>query len=119
MRKVLLSTTALVAAGLLVTSVAYADEEAAAEEEMMMEEEAAPAEPVSVGISGSYRAALGGSSHDSSPMITDHLEPVISGSATMDNGLTFGVSAVIDLSGSWFPAGTPYDRAYLRRRCLR
>ena len=112
MKKVLLGTTALVAAGLLVTSVAYADEEEMmAEEEMMMEEEMMEAQPVSVSLGGSYRAVVGGSSHDSSPMIWDHLEPVISGSATMDNGLTFGVSAVIDLSGSWNDPGTPYDRA--------
>jgi hypothetical protein len=107
MRKVLLSTTALVAAGLLVTSVAYADEH----EEMMMEEEAAPAEPVSVSIGGSYRAVIGGSSDDDTAMIWDHLEPVISGSATMDNGLTFGVSAVIDIGSSWFGSGIAYDRA--------
>ena len=111
MKKVLLSTTALVAAGLLVTSVAYADEEEMmAEEEMMMEEEMMEAVPVSVSLGGSYRAVLGGSGDDSSPMAWDHLEPVISGSATMDNGLTFGVSAVIDINGSWFDPGQAYDR---------
>ena len=106
MKKVLLSTTALVAAGLLVTSVAYADEEEMMAEEEMMEEEMMEAVPVSVSLGGSYRAVLGGSSFDSSPLAWDHLEPVISGSATMDNGLTFGVSAVIDLGSSWFTAST-------------
>ena len=109
MKKVLLSTTALVAAGLLVTSVAYAGDEEMAEEEMM-EEEMMEAVPVSVSLGGSYRAVLGGSSDDSSPMAWDHLEPVISGSATMDNGLTFGVSAVIDIGSTWFPSGIAYDR---------
>ena len=99
MRKLLLSTTALVAAGLLMTSVAYAQDEDMAEEMM---EEAAPAEPVSVGISGSARVTFSASTSDASPTIWEHFEPVISGSATMDNGLTFGVSMVIDASGSWF-----------------
>ena len=94
MKRVLLSTTALVAAGLLVTSVAYAGDEEMAEGEMMME-------PVSVGISGSARVVLSASSADDSPNMWEHFEPVISGSATMDNGLTFGVSMVIDASGSW------------------
>ena len=94
MKRVLLSTTALVAASLLVTSVAYAGDEGMAEGEMMME-------PVSVGISGSARVVVGASSADSSPDMWEHFEPVISGSATMDNGLTFGVSMVIDASGTW------------------
>ncbi len=66
-----------------------------AEEEMMM------AEPVSVGISGSAWVVLSASSADDSPNMGEHFEPVISGSATMDNGLTFGVSMVIDASGSF------------------
>jgi hypothetical protein len=112
MKKVLLGTTALAAVGLLVTSVAYADEEEMmAEEEMMMEEEMMEAQPVSVSLSGSVRAVIGGSSYDSSTFIWEHLEPVISGSATMDNGLTFGVGATIDLGGSWFDPGVAYDHA--------
>ena len=99
MKRVLLSTTALVAASLLVTSVAYAGDEEMAEGEMMAEE--MMMEPVSVGISGSARVVLGASSADDSPNMWEHFEPVISGSATMDNGLTFGVSMVIDASGTW------------------
>ena len=105
MKRVLLSTTALVAASLLVTSVAYAGDEEMAEGEMM-DEEMMMAEPVSVGISGSYRVIFGASSHDSSPALYEYLEPVVSGSATMDNGLTFGVSAWIGASGDW----NTYDR---------
>ena len=108
MRKTLLSMTALVAAGLLVTSVAYAGDEEMAEEEMMEEE--MMAQPVSVSVAGSARVTLSLSSDDSSPTIWEHFEPTISGSATMDNGLTFGVSTVIDLSGSWFDGGLAYDR---------
>jgi hypothetical protein len=108
MKKVLLSTTALVAAGLLVTSVAYAGDEEMAEEEMMEEEMAA--EPISVGISGTALAALSVSSEDGSPTMWQHFEPVISGSATMDNGLTFGVSMVVDIGSTWFPSGIAYDR---------
>ena len=109
MKKVLLSTTAIVAAGLLVTSVAYAADEEMMEEEMM-------AEPVSVGISGTALAAMSVSSEDGSPTMWQHFEPVISGSATMDNGLTFGVSMVIDIGSTWFHAdptqaqGIAYDR---------
>jgi hypothetical protein len=90
MKKVLLSTTALVAAGLLVTSVAYAGDEEMAEEEMMEEEMAA--EPISVGISGYAYAAFGASTHSNSPQMYQLFDPGLSGSATMDNGLTFGVS---------------------------
>ena len=108
MKKVLLSTTALVAAGLLVTSVAYAADEEMAEEEMMEEE--MMAEPVSVGISGTALAAMSLSGEDSSPTMWQHFEPVISGSATMDNGLTFGVSMVVDIGSTWFPSGIAYDR---------
>ena len=103
MRKVLLSTTALVAAGLLVTSVAYAGDEEMAEEEMMMEEEAmademameeemAAAVPVSVGIGGYSYVAFGASTADDSPAMYQLFDVNLSGSATMDNGLTFGVS---------------------------
>ena len=109
MKKVLLSTTALVAAGLLVTSVAYAGDEEMAEEEMM-EEEMMAEEAVSVGISGTALFATSVSSEDSSPTMWQHFEPVISGSATMDNGLTFTVSMVIDAGGTWFDPGVAYDR---------
>jgi hypothetical protein len=92
MKKVLLGTTALVAAGLLVTSVAYADEEEMMAEEEMMEEEMA-AESVSLSISGTALVNFGASTHASSPVMGQTLDPLISGTATMDNGLTFGVSA--------------------------
>ena len=108
MKRVLWSTTALMAAGLLVTSVAYAGDEEMAEGEMMME-------PVSVGISGSARVVLSASSADSSPNMWEHFEPVISGSATMDNGLTFGVSMVIDASGSWASESDGVMDAYDRK----
>ena len=104
MRKVLLATTALVASA-LIAAPAMADEEAMAEDEMMeepMADEMVMADPVSVGISGSARVTLSASTFDTSPTLWEHFEPVISGSATMDNGLTFGVSLVIDASGSWF-----------------
>ena len=106
MRKVLLNTTALVAAGLLVTSVAYADEhEAAADEEVMAEEEmmadeemameeAMASEPVSLGISGYAYAAFGASNDEAaSPAMYQLVDVNLSGSATMDNGLTFSVAS--------------------------
>lgn len=92
MKKVLLSTTALVAAGLLVTSVAYAGDEEMAEEEMM-EEEMMADEPVSVGISGYAYAAFGASTADDSPHVYQLVDLNLSGSATMDNGLTFSVAS--------------------------
>ena len=57
------------------------------------------AEPVSVGLSGIYWAYLATSSEANSPTMTDYLEFEVSGSATMDNGLTFGVSAAIGAAG--------------------
>ena len=105
MRKVLLNTTALVAAGLLVTSVAYADEHEAAEDEMAMEEEAmaedmameemaAEEVPVTVGISGyAYAAFIASNDEAASPAVAQLVDLNLSGSATMDNGLTFGVAS--------------------------
>lgn len=95
MRKVLLSTTALVAAGLLVTSVAYADEHEAAEEEAM------PAEPVSVSVGGYYRVAVGGfdidgAENDRGHAINQNAEINIAGETTLDNGLTAGVNMWLD-----------------------
>ncbi len=114
MKRVLLSTTSLVAASLLVTSVAYAGDEEMAEGEMMAEEEMMEemmmAEPISVGISGTAFAAMSVSGEDDSPTMWQHFEPVISGSATMDNGLTFGVSMVIDIGSTWSNSGIAYDR---------
>ena len=91
MKKVLLSTTALVAAGLLVTSVAYADEE-----EMMM------AEPVSVGVGGYTTGAMGfasdGDDGTRSHSIDYVFEIGVSGSTTLDNGITVAVSGQIGRS---------------------
>ena len=96
MKKVLLGTTALVAASLLVTSVAYADEEEMAEEEMMMEEEMMePAGPISVGVGGYYTIAAIGYDQDGvndrGHGINQNMEMQIAGSSTLDNGITVGV----------------------------
>ena len=93
MKRVLLATTALVAAGLLVTSVAYADEEE------MME----PAGPVTVGIAGYTMAAVGLAS-DSADDTRGHgmfhvYEFAISGNTALDNGITVGVHAQLGSSG--------------------
>ena len=94
MRKVLLSTTALVAAGLLVTSVAYADDEE------MMEG------PVTVGISGYTTAAITFSSDTGDTTRGQQIghvhEFAVSGSSTLDNGITVAVHAQLgQSSGSW------------------
>jgi len=90
MKKVLLSTTAIVAAGLLVTSVAYA-----ADEEMM-------AEPVSIGIGGYTTGAMGFASDGDDGMRSHSIDYVFevgfSGSTTLDNGITVGVSGQIGRS---------------------
>ena len=94
MKKVLLGTTALVAAGLLVSGVAYAQDE-----EMM--EEMAPAEPISVSVGGYYNAAIGFASGSAatdvqSPSIAQDIEIGVGGSTTLDNGVTVGVKANIE-----------------------
>ena len=99
MKKVLLGTTALVAAGLLVSGVAYAQDEEMAEEEMM--EEVAADEPVSVSVGGYYKAAIGfvsgGAAEGAqSPSIAQDIEINVGGSTTLDNALTVGVSANIE-----------------------
>ena len=121
MRKVLLGTTAIVAVGLLASGVAYAqDEEAAPAEEPMAEEmmaddemmadeamaeeemveEAPAAEGVSVSVGGYYNVALGFADVDNadlhSPSVGQDIEIVVSGSTTLDNGMTVGVSANIE-----------------------
>ena len=89
MKKVLLSTTALVAAGLLVTSVAYADDE-------MMEG------PVTVGVAGYTTGAIGFASDNSDTMrghdISYVYEIGVGGSTTLDNGITVAVSGQIGRS---------------------
>lgn len=99
MKKVLLGTTALVAASIVAGGVAQAQEE-----------------PIQLGLGGYYRAALGvtdqddsGNPNDNAQATTvqngadDHsvslaqdLELTISGSTTLDNGLTAGISAQIE-----------------------
>ena len=102
MKKVLLGTTALVAAG-FVASAASADEMMA--DEMMM------AEPISVSVGGHYFVALGVVSGDDGTTETGGDEPlrnthttsmaqdlqiVLSGSTTLDNGMTVGLTAKMD-----------------------
>lgn len=80
MKKVLLGTTALVAAGAF-ASAAQADE--------MM------AEPISVGVGGYYHAALIGVSGDDDTDrghgINQNIELEVGGSTTLDNGITASV----------------------------
>ena len=83
MRKVLLGTTALVAAG------AFASIGAAQADEMM-------AEPISVGVGGYYTTALvardmDGAMDDRGHVIQQNMEMQIAGSSTLDNGITVGV----------------------------
>ena len=87
MKKVLLSTTALVAAGMMAGA-------AQAQEEMMEE-------PISLGLGGYYRAAVGFVSGDladnkHSPGLQQNIEFTASGSTTLDNGLTAGVKVQIN-----------------------
>lgn len=89
MRKTLLATTALVAAGLLMTGVAFADDE-------MMEG------PVTVGVGGYTTGAIGFAS-DTSDSVRGHdisyvYEIGVSGSTTLDNGITVAVSGQIGRS---------------------
>ena len=94
MNKVLLSTTALVAAGLLVTSVAYAADDEMMEEEMMVE-------LVSVSVGGYFRAAVGahdadGAMNDRGHAINQNIEINLAGETTLDNGITAGVNIWLD-----------------------
>ena len=87
-KTLLLGTTALVAAGFAVSGVAQAEE------------------PISAGISGYYKAAMGmldqddadGEAADSaqSLALAQDLEISIGGSTTLDNGLTAGFNAQIE-----------------------
>ena len=90
MRKVLLGTTALVAAGLLVATTAQAQDE----EEMMM------AEPITASVSGYYHTAFISYSGDDDAGTRGHgidqnMEIQVGGSTTLDNGIT--VSASMDI----------------------
>ena len=101
MKRVLYGTTALVAAGLLVTSVSYAGDEEMMEEEMM-------AGPVSASVGGYYRVAFGGYSGDGDDgrghYINQNIEINVAGSTTLDNGITAGVNIWLDAmngNNSW------------------
>ena len=93
MKKVLLSTTALVAAGMMAVA-------AQAQEEMMEE-------PISLGVGGYYRAAVGSISGNDGPDqaeadrhtigIAQDAEISFSGETTLDNGLTVGVRAQMEV----------------------
>ena len=88
MKKLLLGTTALVAAGAFV-GAAQADE--------MM------AEPVSVGVGGYTTGAFGFASDGDDAKRSHHIDYVfevgVSGSTTLDNGITVAVSGQIGRSG--------------------
>ena len=82
MKKVLLGTTALVAAGAFAAGAAQADE--------MM------AEPISVGVGGYYTTAVvakdaDGAMNDRGHVIQQNMEMQLAGSTTLDNGITVGV----------------------------
>ena len=86
MKKLLLGTTALIAAGAFVGTV-QADE--------MM------AEPVSVGVGGYYRVAVVSASGDAiddtrAHGIDQNIEINVSGETTLDNGITAGVNIWLD-----------------------
>ncbi len=89
MRKVLLGTTALVAAA------AFAGVGAAQADEMM-------AEPVSVGVGGYTTGAIGFASDSDDGTRGDAIDYVfeisVSGSTTLDNGITVGVSGQLGRS---------------------
>ncbi len=102
MRKVLLGTTALAAVGLLVSGVAQAEEEAAQAEDEMAQAEVGP---VSVSVGGYYNAAVGFVGGDAgedkhSRAFAQDMEVIVSGSTTLDNGITVGVAAHIEGSNT-------------------
>ena len=117
MKRVLYGTTALVAAGLLVTSVSYAGDEEMMEEEMM-------AAPVSVGVGGYYRVAAGGYSGDGDDgnrghYINQNIEINVAGSTTLDNGITAGVNIWLMNGNSGFGDDISETRVYLSGRSAR
>ena len=93
MKKVLMGTTALVAAGMMAGAAQAQDE--------MMEE------PISLSVGGYYRAAIGNVSGDDGPGqpeadrhstgIAQDSEITFSGSTTLDNGLTAGVQVQMEV----------------------
>ena len=109
MKKVLLSTTALVAAGMMAGA-------AQAQEEMMEE-------PISLSVGGYYRAAIGNVSGNDGPgqphanlhstSIGQDSEISLSGETTLDNGLTVGVSAHLEVIDSLGLGDGNVDEAWL------
>ena len=102
MRSILYATTALVAVGAFI-GAAQADE--------MM------AEPVSVGVGGYYRVAVGSYSDDNNTgqrghTIQQNIEINISGETILDNGLTAGVNVWLD-GNVGFQDDTSETRVYL------
>ena len=102
MRSILYTTTALVAVGAFI-GAAQADE--------MM------AEPVSVGVGGYYRVAVGGYSDDNNTSqrghtIRQNIEINVAGETTLDNGLTAGVNLWLD-GNVGFQDDTSETRLYL------
>ena len=102
MRSILYTTTALVAVGAFI-GAAQADE--------MM------AEPVSVGVGGYYRVAIGGYSDDNNTgqrghTIRQNIEINVAGETTLDNGLTAGVNVWLD-GNVGFQDDTSETRLYL------
>ena len=96
MKKVLLGTTALAAVGLLASNVAIADDE-------MMEG------PVTVGVGGYTTGAIGFASDSDSETRSHEISYVyeigVSGSTTLDNGITVSVSGQLGRSSG--TNGTP------------
>ena len=86
MRKVLLGTTALAAMGLLAGGAAQAEDEAG---------------PISASVGGFYNAAVGFVGGDlgedkNNTAVGQHINIIVSGSTTLDNGITTGVVAKIE-----------------------
>ena len=106
MKKFLLGTTALIAASAFAVAAAQADE--MAEDEMME-----PAGPVTVGIAGYTVGIIGINSTDMVEDKTGALHPargeevfhiyefVLSGSTTLDNGITVGVHTQLGSSAQF------------------
>lgn len=105
MKKVLLGTTALVAASVAMGSVAQAEE------------------PISVGVGGYYRAAMAFINQDNadgepadgnhSIALAQDIEISISGSTTLDNGITVGVNFLIEGNSSGGTSSNSLDERFL------
>ena len=98
-KKLLLGTTALIAAGVVTGGVAQAAEE-----------------PITAGIGGYFRSAMGMINQDDSVgelaagaqsmTIGNDIEIVVSGSTTLDNGITAGFQANIEGNGGATAGGS-------------